>query len=98
MRVPERLPALRAVLDDAGCQAVLVTNLKNIRYLTGFTGSAALLLVLPDRLVFATDGRYETQSAQQLATNRVEAEFQIGNPVTQKQALSKAAGSISTLG
>ena len=31
---------------------MLVTTLVNIRYLTGFTGSAAKLLVTPDELVF----------------------------------------------
>ena len=48
-----------AALAGAGCDALLVTHLANIRYLTGFTGSAALLLVLPDALLFVTDGRYE---------------------------------------
>ena len=52
MDVAARLPRLRARLDDAGCEALLVTNLKNIRYLTGFTGSAGLLLVLPDEECF----------------------------------------------
>jgi len=38
---------------------LLVTRLPNIRYLTGFTGSAAYLLAEPDgRGVFVTDGRY----------------------------------------
>ena len=37
---------VRAGLRDAGCDALLVTDLMNVRYLTGFTGSAARLLVL----------------------------------------------------
>ena len=45
MDVAARAARLRAALDDAGCDALLVTNLTNVRYLTGFTGSAALLLV-----------------------------------------------------
>jgi Xaa-Pro aminopeptidase len=45
---------------------VLVTALVNIRYLTGFTGSNAALLVAADgATVLATDGRYATQAAQQ---------------------------------
>ena len=60
--------ALRArARRRAGCDALLVTHLTNIRYLTGFTGSAALLLVRPDALTFVTDGRYEEQAAGQLA-------------------------------
>ena len=45
--------------------AVVITDLINIRYLTGFTGSNAALLVSPSRTVFATDGRYEGQSARE---------------------------------
>lgn len=46
---------------------MLVTDLVNVRYLTGFTGSNAALLVLAgsDTPVLATDGRYVTQAAQQ---------------------------------
>ncbi|MBV8979543.1 MAG: aminopeptidase P family N-terminal domain-containing protein, partial [Acidimicrobiia bacterium] len=46
--IAARLGRLRPRIDDAGCDALLVTNLVNLRYLTGFTGSAALLLVLPE--------------------------------------------------
>src|SRR3954453_20544350 len=98
MRVAERLPALRAGVDEAGCEALLVTNLKNIRYLTGFTGSAALLLVLPDELLFVTDGRYETQSADQLAKAGVDARIVVGNLSGQQDAMRAAAGSVHALG
>jgi Xaa-Pro aminopeptidase len=37
---------------------LLVTYLPNIRYLTGFTGSSALMFVSADEIVFLTDGRY----------------------------------------
>ena len=46
---------------------MLVTDLINVRYLSGFTGSNAALLVFADGedAVLATDGRYRTQAAQQ---------------------------------
>jgi len=46
---------------------MLVTDLVNVRYLSGFTGSNAALLVRVDDAtpVLATDGRYRTQAAQQ---------------------------------
>ncbi len=46
---------------------MLVTDLINVRYLSGFTGSNAALLVFADEVppVLATDGRYRTQAAQQ---------------------------------
>ena len=40
---------------------LLVTALPNIRYLTGFTGSSAALLVSPDDCVIISDGRYTEQ-------------------------------------
>ncbi|MGA1360809.1 MAG: aminopeptidase P family N-terminal domain-containing protein, partial [Gemmatimonadaceae bacterium] len=42
-------------------EAILVSALPNIRYLTGFSGSNALLLLTPDRAVLLTDFRYATQ-------------------------------------
>jgi len=46
---------------------MLVSDLINVRYLSGFTGSNAALLVFADDRppVLATDGRYRTQAAQQ---------------------------------
>lgn len=52
---------------------MLVTDLLNIRYLTGFTGSNAALLVhaqdaagSEERTLFCTDGRYQTQAGEQV--------------------------------
>ena len=64
-----RRTALRRKLQDAKLDALLVTNLLNVRYLTGFTGSNAAVLVDvsgDDKTVFCTDGRYLTQSARQV--------------------------------
>lgn len=60
-----RRDRLRAVFLAAGQDAVLITELVNVRYLTGFTGSNAALLVTADRAVLGTDGRYRTQAAAQ---------------------------------
>ncbi len=64
-----RREALRALLPAAGVDALLVTDLVNVRYLTGFTGSNAALLVHLDgdaACRFCTDGRYRTQAAQEV--------------------------------
>ncbi|MCX6467620.1 MAG: Xaa-Pro peptidase family protein [Pseudonocardiales bacterium] len=64
-----RRAALRALLPAAGVEAMLLTDVVDIRYLTGFTGSHAALLVHADgdaRSVFCTDGRYRTQAARQV--------------------------------
>lgn len=73
MDVGGRLDRLRAAIDTAGVGALLVTRLPNIRYLTGFTGSAAMLLVGPDGAIFTTDGRYRDQSHDQLTVAGVNA-------------------------
>lgn len=60
---------LRALLPghDPSLNAILITNLDNVRYLSGFTGSNAGLLVAADPAddAIATDGRYLTQVAEQ---------------------------------
>lgn len=45
--------------------SLLVTDLTNIRYLTGFTGSSATLLVTAGEALIISDGRYEQQLRQQ---------------------------------
>ncbi len=66
-RTSERRDALRATAAAGGLDAVLVTNLLNVRYLTGFTGSNGALLVRTDGAdLFGTDGRYTTQAATQV--------------------------------
>ena len=64
----ERRDRLRAGIRAAGLDAALITRLVNVRYLTGFTGSNAALLVPADperRDVLCTDGRYTTQAGAQ---------------------------------
>jgi Xaa-Pro aminopeptidase len=47
--------------------AILVTRLPNVRYLTGFTGSNAQAIVTDSSALFLTDGRYAEQSRQEVA-------------------------------
>jgi Xaa-Pro aminopeptidase len=60
-RRPERLAALIEALDAAHLDALLLTDLSNIRYITGFTGSSAIALVTQRETVLLTDFRYATQ-------------------------------------
>ena len=68
-----RVAALAGILREAELDLLLVTNLVNVRYLTGFTGSSGLALVAAEptdvggpSLTFFTDFRYQTQSGEQL--------------------------------
>jgi len=58
---------LKSVLNDLGLDGILITNLTNIRYICGFTGSAATCLVLPENQYFISDGRYAEQSKNQVS-------------------------------
>jgi Xaa-Pro dipeptidase len=60
-----RRQRLREQLADRDVGAVLVTRLVNVRYLTGFSGSNATLLLTQEATVLATDGRYTTQASKQ---------------------------------
>ncbi|MET0603591.1 MAG: Xaa-Pro peptidase family protein [Baekduia sp.] len=65
--IMDRADRLAAVLAERELDALLVTNLVNVRWLTGFSGSNGLALVGPgDQRLFLTDFRYLTQSAEQL--------------------------------
>ena len=60
-RRPDRLLALRRSLEEANLDGILLTSLPNIRYITGFTGSSALVAVTQSEVLFVTDFRYDTQ-------------------------------------
>jgi len=77
MDVAARIPRLRSGMAAAGVDALLVTDLTNIRYLTGFTGSAAMVMVTANDVWFVTDGRYTTQSEAELAGAGVQATLEV---------------------
>lgn len=60
-----RINRVREVLKEIGAQAILVTNLKNVRYLANFTGSAGMVVITLDQQYFITDFRYTTQASEQ---------------------------------
>ena len=55
-----RHDAIRIDLESRRADAFVVTSLPNILYLTNFTGSAAIVVLTADRLIFLTDSRYVT--------------------------------------
>ena len=77
----ERLAALRALMDARALDAVLVPrgdehlgeyvppSAERLAWLTGFTGSAGLAVILKDRAALFVDGRYTLQAAQQAPAN-----------------------------
>ncbi len=56
---------LTSILSAKHWDAAVITSLPNVRYLTGFTGSNAIVLALPDQLILFTDPRYTIQAGQE---------------------------------
>jgi Xaa-Pro aminopeptidase len=79
---------------------LLVTNLNNIRYLSGFTGSAGMLFLLPERTVLVTDGRYETQAQEQLSVVGAPIDVSVAATAKQRELAVEivAASGIRTMG
>lgn len=66
-----RLALLRERMADAGMDALLVLQRENVRYLTGFTGSAGVVLVTRRSVHLITDFRYQLQARQEVKSARI---------------------------
>lgn len=64
-RPAQRRGKLLSLIKKAGLQGLLVTNPKNVTYLTGFSGDDSFLVVTPGKCVLLTDSRFTTQVEQE---------------------------------
>ncbi len=69
-----RQERVRRALAERQLEALLVTHVPNVRYLTGFTGSAGIALVTLEATYFITDSRYTLQAQSQVAARLFPAE------------------------
>ena len=83
MNYRARLQAVGDEISKHRLDHLLVTHLPNIRYLSGFTGSSAVVLVSRERSILFTDGRYTEQAKEEVHDAKV--------VITTKQALPGAA-------
>lgn len=81
MDVVGRVGRVREALGPVA-GGLLVTKPVNVRWLTGFTGSAGSVLVTADRMLLVTDGRYEAQAAEQVAAAGLAGEVDIAIGLT----------------
>lgn len=68
---PHRVAGLRARFERdeeklQGIDALVVSQLENVRYLTGFSGSSGLVVLTKTEAIFYTDGRYAQQAAREV--------------------------------
>jgi Xaa-Pro aminopeptidase len=59
-----RVSRLRDEFETTGVEALLVTNLTNVRYITGFSGTNGQVVVGRDTVSFFTDPRYRARASQ----------------------------------
>ncbi len=92
LEVAPRLGRLRKRFDEAKIDALIVTNLANVRYLSGFSGSAGVVVVTANGALLTTDGRYRTQSAEQVESAGVAGalDIAIGKADDQRGAIHAA--------
>lgn len=69
-----RIRLVQASLAHSGLDVLLVTHLPNVRYLCGFTGSAAVLAIAERRAILFTDGRYTQQARSEVQAARIRIE------------------------
>ena len=98
--VLRRQQRLLEALPLAGVDGLLVTALTNVRYLTGFTGSAGTLAITPSSVTLTTDGRYRTQAAEQVAAVGLSeaVTIVIGGMDAQREALLAALADAPSVG
>ena len=63
-----RHASIRSAMADTGLDALVVFALPNITWLTNFVGSAAIVVLTRDRLLFITDSRYVTAVSDMTGT------------------------------
>jgi Xaa-Pro aminopeptidase len=64
--VSDRAERLVPLLDEAGLDLLIVNDLVNVRYLSGFTGTNGLVLVGGDSRLFITDFRYTERAEEEV--------------------------------
>jgi Xaa-Pro aminopeptidase len=73
LRVDGRLNAVVQLINEKHCAtAMVVSSRENIRYLTGFTGSAGVVICRKEDSVLVTDGRYVEQAHSQMRESGAE--------------------------
>ena len=57
---------LQRGLSELGVDGILITDIKNVRYVSGFSGSSGFLIITKYHPIFVTDFRYKEQAKKEL--------------------------------
>lgn len=61
-----RIDKIKDILNELGLDAIYITHIPNIRYISGFSGSSAYLIITKNKNYFFTDFRYDSQCREQV--------------------------------
>lgn len=61
MSTQKRLSRLKRTIKKQGLNGLIISNLKNVQYLSGFSGSEGAMLITDERHILVTDFRYVEQ-------------------------------------
>lgn len=78
----QRLRRIRERADEAGVDALVVSHIPNVFYLSGFTGDAGALAIEMDRATLLTDSRFTTQAREELAHTAIRLKIVKGSLAT----------------
>ena len=62
-----QLARVQAAMKEIGLDALLISDIVNVQWISGFTGSSGVVVVTPGAGHFITDGRYDIQAKQQVS-------------------------------
>lgn len=82
------LQRLQAATKERGLEAFLASQISNVQWATGFTGSSGLLIAQPANALFITDSRYTVQAKEEVKGAEVES---FASPTTSEAFLSEQA-------
>lgn len=90
-----KLEKIQTELQAKHIEAVLVTSEYNRRYVSGFTGTSGVALILPNKAYFVTDFRYTEQAAKQAqgyeVVRHVGPIYETVNQLLEKEGVSRLA-------
>ncbi len=67
----QRKTLLKRELSKLGIDGILITDLLNVRYLSGFTGSSGCIIITPKNSILLTDFRYQEQVSEEVKGFRI---------------------------
>lgn len=94
MNYSGRIRKLRRHLPKQSVEALWITHLPDVRYLCGFTGSSAVLMITARKAALFTDGRYTSQAKQEVEG----AQVHISTKSTIKEAIAWLASEAASAG